>query len=387
MKVLQIHNSYRQPGGEDVSVATEAELLRGAGHEVRQFIIGNPVRPAATLAALARAPRNLRAARQAVELAREFEPDVAHVNNTWFSISPAVIDALSDHGVPTVVTLRNYRVACMQPLLFRDGRVCTDCVGRSPLPGVRHRCYRGSTGLSIVAARTISAAWRRGSWERADRLLALSESAKRMLVDAGIAGERIDVVPNAIADPGARALPPSASNRLLFVGRLTPEKGPRTLLEAWRQAGSRQGLELVLIGEGPLLGELKRHLPPGARVVGWREPEEVREEMLSARALVFPTECLEPFGRGAVEALAAGLPVLGSDLGATAEIAGALGPEWVVPSGDPARWAEAVSNLSDGTRVDAAGARARAVYEQHYAPPVALERLAAVYASAIGTRH
>jgi glycosyltransferase involved in cell wall biosynthesis len=383
MKILQVHNSYREPGGEDVSVATEAELLREAGHEVRQFLVGNPERPAATLATVARAPGNRGAAKRVVEAAREFRPDVVHVNNTWFSLSPLVLDALAEHGFPTVLTLRNYRVACMQGLLFRDGAVCTDCVGRSPLPGVRHRCYRGSVALSAIAARTISTARRRGSWARPEVLLALSETAKRALVDAGLEAGRIEVVPNAVIDPGPRPAAPSSSNRILFVGRLTAEKGPDSLLEAWRRVADRGGLELELIGDGPLRAELEREAPPGARFCGRLEPAAVRERMLGARALVFPSRALEPFGRGAAEAFAAGLPVLGSELGATAEIAGALGPRWLVAAGDPDAWAEGIARLRDGGLVDEAGARARAIYERTYSASVAVARLERAYERAV----
>ncbi len=386
MKILQIHNEYREPGGEDVSVATEAELLREAGHEVRQFLVRNPADRAATLAALARATHNRAAARRVIEAVDQFGPDVAHVNNTWFSISPAVLEALSDRGVPTVFTLRNYRVACMQGLLFRDGGVCTDCVGGSPLPGVRHRCWRGSAPLSAIAAATISRARRRGSWQRADRLLALSESAKRVLIEAGLPPHAIEVVPNAVLDPGPRAGQPSESNRLLFVGRLTPEKGPATLLEAWRRAGPRVPFELVLMGDGPLRAQLERELPAGARLVGWRDTASVRDSMLNARALLFPTECLEPFGRGAAEAFAAGLPVLGSNLGATAEIVAELGSDWLVEAGNARAWSEAIEGLSDGRSLDAAGATARRIYERRYSPAVTLAGLERAYASAIEGR-
>lgn len=383
MRILQVHNAYRDPGGEDVSVAAEAALLRGGGHEVRRLVARNPKGRRATIKALALAPHNRFAARGVIEAAREFEPDVAHVNNTWFSLSPAVLGALVDEGIPTVVTLRNYRTACMQGLLFRDGGVCTDCVGRSPLPGVRHRCYRGSAALSAVAATTISLNRHRGTWLRPQRLIAPSESARSILVGAGLSTERIDVVPNAIPDPGPRTGAPSASRKLLFVGRLTPEKGVRTLLEAWHQRSRKNRLELVLIGDGPLRAALERELPDGARITGWREPQAVREAMLGARALIFPTQVLEPFGRGAAEALAAGLPVLGSDLGATAEILGELGAEWRVRADDVRGWAAAIESLDDDDRVDKAGARARDAYKRTYSPSRTLSGLERAYASAI----
>lgn len=386
MRILQVHNSYREHGGEDVSVASEAEILREGGHHVTQLLIRNPQGTAGALARFARAPHNTGAAKRVVRAARQLGADLVHVNNTWFSLSPAVVEALAESGIPTVATLRNYRTACMQSLLHRDGRVCMDCIGRSPVPGVRHRCYRGSIGASAIAGATISLARRRRSWERADLLLTPSESSRRILAQAGFDPLAIQVVPNAVLDPGPRRHPPSASSRLLYVGRLTAEKGSQTLLGAWRELTPPQDFELVLIGDGPLRAQLESDLPPATRIIGWRDPGEVQREMLRARALLFPTECLEPFGRGAAEAFAAGLPVLGSDLGGTAEIVAGLGPEWTVPAGDPERWARAIEALADGPRLDAAGACARDLYERRYSPPVARARLERVYGDVVRAR-
>ena len=103
MRILQVHNAYRNPGGEDISVATEAAALRAAGHEVRELTVRNPDRPAVAIGAVVRAPHNRAAARHVVAAAAEFRPDVAHVNNTWFSLSPLVVEALADRGVPTAL--------------------------------------------------------------------------------------------------------------------------------------------------------------------------------------------------------------------------------------------------------------------------------------------
>src|SRR5215207_2908686 len=144
MRVLQLHTRYREPGGEDRVLAAEAELLRSAGHEVEQVLAENPESAAATATALLRSPWN-GASRRAVERAvAAFRPDVAHVHNTWFALSPSVVAALGAAAVPTVMTVHNYRLMCVNGMFLRNGRPCTDCLGRVPWPGVRHRCYRGS---------------------------------------------------------------------------------------------------------------------------------------------------------------------------------------------------------------------------------------------------
>src|ERR1700712_5093973 len=102
------------------------------------------------------------AARLRAEI-RAFRPDVAHVHNTWFSLSPQAFHVLADEHVPIVMTLQNYRLMCVNGLLFRDGKPCTDCVGSTPWHGVQHRCYRGSAAQSSIAATTISVARARGT--------------------------------------------------------------------------------------------------------------------------------------------------------------------------------------------------------------------------------
>ena len=144
LRVLQIHNRYREPGGEDAVAAAEADLLRGCGHAVIEHHVTNPSGGVAAAASLAAAPWNPASAREMRRAIRESAPDVAHLHNTWFTLSPSVLGALSGAGVPVVMTLHNYRLVCANALLFREGRPCRDCVGRSPWPGVRHRCYHDS---------------------------------------------------------------------------------------------------------------------------------------------------------------------------------------------------------------------------------------------------
>jgi glycosyltransferase involved in cell wall biosynthesis len=101
--------------------------------------------------------------------------------------------------------------------------------------------------------------------------------------------------------------------------------------------------------------------------------------MISARALLFPSEWYENFGRVIIEAMAAGLPVMASDIATPAEIVGAIGPSWLVTAGDALAWARALATLVDGSIVDGAGVRARELYEDHYSLERGLESLLAVY--------
>lgn len=392
MRVLQLHTRYRQPGGEDAVVAAEAAMLRAAGHEVQALTAQNPSGARAGLGALALSSWNPAARRSAERVARDLRPDVAHVHNTWYAMSPSVLAGLSAAGVPVVTTLHNYRLACANALLYRDGAPCTDCVGASPWQGVRHRCYRGSVLQSAAAASNIALHGAAGTWAAHVRVfLALTEFARATFVAAGLPSSAILVRPNATADPGPRSTPPSASRTVLWVGRLVPEKGVDILLEAWRHRAHppdldgdvNRELELVIVGDGPQRGALERAAPPRVRLIGAQPPERVRDLLLAARALVFPSRWYEGQPMAVLEAFAAGVPVLAADLGGLAETVAPVGRRWLLPPGDAAAWARGLALLADGAEVDAAGARARRVYEQRHTPRGAVASLEHAYALAI----
>ena len=153
MKVLQLHTRYRQRGGEDAVVESEANLLRSAGHEVRQVIAENPETPSRAIGALALSPWNLVWMRRLSEEVKGHRPDVAHVHNTWFAMSPAVLRSLERAGVPVVMTLHNYRLTCSNGMLYemaRSARTALERVrGTAPgsvlprfLPPIRYCGYQ-----------------------------------------------------------------------------------------------------------------------------------------------------------------------------------------------------------------------------------------------------
>jgi glycosyltransferase involved in cell wall biosynthesis len=383
VRILQVHNRYREPGGEDVVVSAEAELLRRAGHEVVQWQPQNPQGTLAAAAALARAPWNSRAAGFLEQIAARLRPHIAHVHNTWFAMSPSILPALRRAGVPVVMTLHNYRLLCANSRLFRDGRPCEDCVGSHPWHGVRHRCYRDSALQSLPAAGTIALHGLLGTWRREVSLfLALNDFSRARFVSGGLPPERIHVKPNFVVDPGPRTVPNAGSPTVLYVGRIVSEKGPGVLLEAWRRAAT-DSLELLFVGDGSMRPALQRLDVPGVRFAGHLPGDEVRRRMLDARALVLPTLSYEGQPMAALEALAAGVPVLASDIGGMPELLRPLGPGWLVPPGVEEAWAVALGRLTDARLVERGGRQARAIYEQSFNEASALGALEAAYASVL----
>ncbi len=380
MRVLQVHTRYREAGGEDAVIAAESALLEAAGHEVVQWIGQNPTDTVPALRALLKAPANKTAAAAVAAAARDVPPDVVHVHNTWFATSPAVFPALREVVPgPIVMTLHNYRLSCANALLLRDGTPCELCVGSGPWNAVRYACYRDSRLQSVAAAATISINRRRRSWvDNVDRFLALTNFSRSKAIAGGLPADKVIVKPNFVPDPGRRAESPAASDRVLFVGRLTAEKGIGTLLHAWHRARP-SGLELIIAGDGPMYEELEAADWPDVRFLGRVDRPEIQRLMFGARALLFPSEWYEGMPMTMLEAFASGLPVLGSNLGSMTEMLEPLGEGWLVEPGNQKAWSDAFSVLEDDSAVAAASLTARDMWREKYGPDQALQNLLAAY--------
>jgi glycosyltransferase involved in cell wall biosynthesis len=384
MKILQVHTRYREPGGEEVVARAEAELLTRAGHEVFIHAAENPTGVVPTAASLAVSAWNPAAAVALRSTVRRVRPDVAHVHNTWYALSASAVTVLDGAGVPVVMTLHNYRLLCANALLFRDGRPCEDCVGTNPWHGLRHRCYRGSVLASAAAAGSIAANRAFRTWDRHVRLfLALNEFARGQYIQGGFPAHKIRVKPNFVGDPGPRERPPSASRTVLYVGRLSREKGLEVLLDAWRTVGDER-LELVVVGDGPLRAQLERASPPNVRFIGQVPPGEVERLMLRSRTLVFPSIWYEAQPMVVLHALASGLPVLASKLGGNPVLLAPTGERWLSAPGDPSAWARGLRELQDDAEVDHAGARLRQLYEERFSERIGRQLLEDAYLTARG---
>ncbi len=251
MRVLFVHNHYRQHGGEDESFPAEVDLLRGTGHEVVTYTQHNDrVETLGRLRSAARTVWSSESYGHLRELMRDTNPHVVDVQNFFPLISPSLYHAAHAERVPVVQTLGNYRMMCPNALFFRDGRVCEDCRDkRVPWPGVLHACYRQSRLATAPVAAMLTVHRLVGTWRHKVTLYAArTEFSRQKFIQGGLPAEKIVIKPNFVGpDPGVGE---HRGGFALFVGRLSPEKGIRTLLEAWKSSCS--GLGLKIIGDGPL---------------------------------------------------------------------------------------------------------------------------------------
>ena len=217
-------------------------------------------------------------------------------------------------------TLHNYRLLCVGATLFRNGGVCEDCIGSRLRPsGVIHKCYRGSHAGSAIATAAMLAHWSAGTWHHAvDRFIALSCFAKNKLVEGGLPEQKIVVKPNFIdPDPGFQA---GGGGYYLFVGRLTEEKGIRTLLQCWKNGPDLPVLRIL--GSGPLQDEVREAAANLTNVawLGSKSGDEVLQMMGSAKAILCPSLWYEGMPRVVIEAMAVGTPVIASRMGTYPEM-------------------------------------------------------------------
>ncbi|QSB14972.1 glycosyltransferase [Natronosporangium hydrolyticum] len=379
MKVVVAHNRYRTaaPSGENRIVDIEIEQLAGAGVEVLPFLRSSddiPALPATGKLLLPISPLwNPGAQRDLAQLLRDHRPDVLHLHNPYPLLSPWLVRTAHRYGVPVVHTVHNYRQVCASGIYFRDGQVCQDCRGtRLGLPAVRHKCYRGSAAQSALMAATLTL--HRPTWRSVDRYLALTDAIAEHLRGYGIPAERIVVKPNSIPDPGPPA--PPGDGFLFAAGRLSPEKGLSLVLDGWQRHpdGALGTLRIAGDGEQRGLAEAAAAARADIDYLGVLDPAGVRSALAASAAVIVAPRWHDVLPTVVIEALAAGRPILGTDLGGVPYLVGDAG--WIAPA-EPAALAAALPTARTEAAVRAEAARAR--YESTFHPDVVTGQLLEVY--------
>lgn len=384
MKILILHNRYQVSGGEDAAVAAEHRLLVARGHEVtlievdNDAILGTMVKVRTALAT----PYNPARRRWTAREVRRSGAQIVHVHNIFPRLSPSVLDGAADAGAGIVQTLHNYRTICANGLLLREGVVCEACVGHTGWPGIRHGCYRGSVaGSAAVVAMQQVARWRR-LWDRPGRrLIALTEFARDKLVSGGLPADRIIVKPNFI-DAGGQASEQTERAGILFVGRLSPEKGVDTLIAAARLLPH---IGFTVVGCGPDEARLRGAAPTNMVFTGALPNAAARTLMAKASALVMPSIWYEGFPMTMLEAFSAGTPVIAARIGSLPEIVAEGVTGLLFTPGDPSSLATAIGRmLCDPRAMWRMGEAGRDRALTLYGPSANATRLEAIYAAVLG---
>jgi len=388
MRVLVVHNRYssRVPSGENLAVDDEARWLADAGVEVvRHEMSNDDVVAGGAMARLRdglQAVWSLSAQRRFSQVLEDVDPDVVHVHNLFPLLTASVPAVARRRRFPVVWTVHNFRLRCVAGTHFRDGRPCHDCRPGWRVPAVAHRCYAGSASAS-AAVGAATAAYGTLARRRDVMPVAISEEIARWLASSGgFSRARVRVKYNGVARPEGGLTPPERQDHLLYLGRLSTEKGVDHLLAAWKQVTS--DVRLRLVGDGPLASRVRDAASADRRIftVGAVPAADVATCILNSRAVLMPSMWQEPFGRVAAEALAAGRPVITTGRGAASEVVDSR-CGWITGT-DPAALARAIDEAATSDEAVAAkGAAGRDRHARLFSPEATTRALIDIYGEAI----
>lgn len=325
MKILQVHNFYKQRGGEANVVENEKLLLEEHGNTVETFYV-NSTEVKGTVNELITA-YNMPFSKKYYEIAKNrieaYQPDIIHVHNTFPVITPAVFSAANDLGIPSVFTLHNFRLIYPNALLMHNGTIDLRTINGSAFSVVKDRVYKDSFIKTYSLARLIEFHKKRDTWNnKVTKFIALTNFAKKVFIEWGISNEKIDVKPNFIPDPmeSLSGVKKSEKEGFLFLGRISKEKGIHDLVETWMKYKIKASLYIV--GDGEIREELERKTADIENIkwVGLQTKNQVYEWFSKVKALVFPSIWYEGFPMTIAESLGMGVPIISSNIGSQGSI-------------------------------------------------------------------
>ncbi len=330
MRILQVHNYYQIPGGEDQVVRNEGKLLKEHGHNVFLYSRKNDEIEQMNLIQKLCLPFtacfSLRTYREVRKLIREKNIDILHVHNTLPLISPSVFYAAFSAHTPVVMTMHNFRLLCPKGTLYRKGKSCEECIKKGVCHSVRYGCYRDSKLQTLICACSIQLHRLLRTYSKINYICLTDFNKEKLLQIKQIPEKCVFVKPNFSYQYGTVPEPAQRENRVIYAGRLEEDKGIKVLLRAYKYlekelcAGATTAIpQLLVCGDGSLRRQCEAYVKKNGltRVsfAGMLSHEKVMTEMAKAKAIVMPTLWYEGFGMNLVEGYAVRTPVIGSDIG------------------------------------------------------------------------
>ncbi|MFP2514647.1 glycosyltransferase family 4 protein [Buttiauxella agrestis] len=335
MKILLVNKFFYIKGGAETVYFQERNMLKQAGVEVIDFSMqhennfpsdyadyfvsnvdyhkGNNLLGGIKTAV--NFVHNAEACKKMQALLEKERPDIVHFHNIYHQLTPAIIKVARDFGCKTVLTAHDYKIVCPSYSMLRDGKVCDSCITGTVFNAFRYRCQDGSASKSLLLS--LEATWQyiAKNYQALDVIVSPSEFL-RGVIKRTLPDSRIDVIVNGIDD----SLPVddiADKGYLLFVGRLSREKGAESLLRAHQQMASK--IPLKIVGHGPLYNQLIEQYP-NAEFLGYVQQGEGLDHLIKhARAVIVPSECYENCSMSVLEAMSFARPVIGARIGGIPE--------------------------------------------------------------------
>jgi glycosyltransferase involved in cell wall biosynthesis len=287
------------------------------------------------------------AQRNIAALVERFRPHLAHAHNVYHHLSPAIFQTLKAHGVPTVMTAHDLKIACPAYKMLSHGSVCEKCKGGNITQVLLNRCAKDSVALSGLMLLETAVHRALGLYRKyLDRIVVPSKFYRTKLIEWGWPEKQLVYVPNFVNPGLLTGAPNEEGDYYLFAGRLAPEKGIATLIEA----AALSGLRLVVAGSGPdeaMLKQLAAERRAPVTFVGHVSGEPLRQLIGGARALVLPSEWYENAPVSILESYGLGRPVIGAEIGGIPELIQADVTGLTAPSGNATALADTLGRMED----------------------------------------
>lgn len=315
MRIVQIMNWHRFGGGSDFMAKVTGEVLRKCGHDVYMMTSDSTAFDgslAGRASAFVRGVYSRGARREMREVLKDFKPQLVHVHEVYPAHSPWVLRDCRAANVPVVMTCHDFRITCPISTHVSHGQPCQRCAHGSTMSCLTQNCRENIFESAAFAARAGIANSFRLFRDNVNLFLAPSHFIKQHVVTSGVPSEKVRVVPNMVrmtkttTDPGV-------GTYAAFVGRVAPEKGLDTLMEAaWRA-----GMPLHIAGHG---SQYPQSVAPNVHWRGYLSGSALSEFYRGARFIVVPSRWFEAFGLVVAEAMMLGIPVIASNAGALPEL-------------------------------------------------------------------
>lgn len=333
MKILLANKFYYRRGGDCVCTINLEELLKSHGHEVAIFAMQHPdtlptpwswyfpsevkFKPGPGMIEAFLRPFGTREVKNKFNaLLDDFQPDVVHLNNIHSQLSPLIAELAHQRGIKVVWTLHDYKLLWPRYDCLRDGKkACEECFTNKHKV-LEYKCMKGSAVASLLAYKE-AMKWNRERIEKCtDIYLCPSRFMANKMTEGGFSHDKIHKLCNFIDVEKCRKDSYSKEDYYCFIGRLSHEKGIKTLIEA----ANSLPYKLVIIGGGPLEEEAKAQAGNKVEFVGFKQWEQIKEIVGKARFSVIPSEWYENNPLSVIEAQCLGTPVLGARIGGIPEL-------------------------------------------------------------------
>ncbi|MBB2145898.1 glycosyltransferase [Pedobacter sp. LMG 31464] len=319
MKVLIIHNRYKEKGGEETTVANEYELLKANKVDVEVVYFDNNGSQVSQLLKFLSYPFNLRSYFRIRKIIAQAKPDVVHIHNFFFACSPLAFWALKHKHIPFVITIQNFRLICPSYTLFNKGSLYLKSIKKKfSFEPVLDKVYRNSMLLTFWLYVSNFFHYKIGTWGLTSQFIFVSKFSKNIFEQSALDKYRakFSFKPNFMEAP----LPTvkGQEDYFIFIGRLTEEKGIDVLIESCNS----YNFKLIIIGDGDMKGEILKLSNQNDNVtyLGFRDKTDIINYLSKAKALIFPSIWFEGMPLTIIESFSVATPVIASNLGAMSEM-------------------------------------------------------------------